>query len=348
MNDRDAAFAQLRCQQTLEPLSAGADALESEQARLSYPVEDGLVFMGYPAAEHDAVQHFMEEERVWQGTAETVARDLQFLRESAPSAVRLINDVEQVADLGPGAKALDLGSGSGWVAWLLAEAGFDTWMCDFEPNSLSLGLLYKHPGLGPGKRIVADGRYAPFADASFDLVVCKEFSHHLEDKASLLAEVNRLLKPGGTLAFVDPTMSVVKRLREIRHPDPHESHRIDWPKQYLNALRDQGFSIVRRGYEYYGPGRSRVTAWIKRWASRALAAGRSRPPLITSAHVHLVGGADLVVIARKEREAAPPARPEIRLVPPEQVQVTDADREAFRPLAIALVEIGAALERLPL
>lgn len=348
MSDRDAAFDQLRCQQTLEPLTSDDGALESSEAHLRYPVEGGLVFMGYPAAEHDEVQHFMEEERVWQGTAETVARDLQFLRESAPSAVRLINDVEHVAGLGPGAKALDLGSGSGWVAWLLAEAGFDTWMCDFEPNSLSLGLLYEHPGLGPGKRIVADGRYAPFADASFDLVVCKEFSHHLEDKASLLAEVNRVLKPGGILAFVDPTMSVVKRLREIRNPDPHESHRIDWPGQYLRALRDQGFSVVRRGYEYYGPGRSRITAWIKRWASRSMAARDDSPPLITSAHVHLVGGADLVVIARKEREVPAPARPEIRLVPPTQVRITDADREAFRPLAVSLAEIATVLERLPL
>jgi len=49
----------------------------------------------------------------------------------------------------------------------------------------------------------ADAQALPFADASFDLVTCRIAAHHFPDGPRFVAEVWRVLKPGGTFALVD-------------------------------------------------------------------------------------------------------------------------------------------------
>jgi SAM-dependent methyltransferase len=58
-------------------------------------------------------------------------------------------------------------------------------------------------GLGNMETAVADAEALPFADARFDLVTCRIAAHHFADVARFVAEVKRVLKPGGTFALVD-------------------------------------------------------------------------------------------------------------------------------------------------
>lgn len=326
----------MRCQQTLQPLTAdGDDALTSAEG-LRYPKRHGLVFMGYPA--HDAaVVAAMEEERVWQGTSATAARDLEFLRVAAPATVEIVNRIRARVDPA-GARALDLGSGSGWGAWLLAAAGYETWMCDFEANSLALGTVYRHPNLR--ERVVADGRYPPFADGSFDVVLCKEFVHHVEDKHALCAEVNRVLKPGGVLAMSDPMMTLAKWLRELRRPDSHESHRISWPGAYWRALAANGFDVVESGYRFSGEGR-----WLRgiRRIVEARTSRRRQADPLTGVLARIPSGGTLRAIAIKRGEATRVARPALAMIPPERVRVDDSDRQRFVPLTAVLEESARGL-----
>lgn len=44
-----------------------------------------------------------------------------------------------------------------------------------------------------------NGYQLPFADHSFDHVICSEVLEHIDDYQQMLAEMNRVLKPGGTL-----------------------------------------------------------------------------------------------------------------------------------------------------
>jgi len=44
----------------------------------------------------------------------------------------------------------------------------------------------------------------PFADGSFDAVMCIDAINHLPDRPSVLAEWSRVLKPGGRILFTDP------------------------------------------------------------------------------------------------------------------------------------------------
>ena len=45
--------------------------------------------------------------------------------------------------------------------------------------------------------IQANGLVLPFADATFDHIVCSEVLEHIPDYHSMLKEINRVLKPGG-------------------------------------------------------------------------------------------------------------------------------------------------------
>ncbi len=240
-------------QQTLEALEPVDGGWRSPRADRFYPQSGGLLFMGYDARKADQTEHLIEEERVWQRTTESVEGDEQYLREVLPGAVTLLRLARSVGGVAPPARALDLGSGAGWGAWLLAEAGYDTWLVDFEANSVSLGLVYDHPRL-VDRRVVADATLPPFGDASFDLVVVsQQFIHHIDDKRALLAEVNRILRPGGVFALTDPTRSLWTVVGERRHPDPHEAHRVAWPHVYLAELKRAGLTPVLKGPSIASP-----------------------------------------------------------------------------------------------
>ena len=104
-------------------------------------MRDGIVFMGFDERETQWMQETMEEERLWQGTPASVQQDLEYLRGSAPGLVDVINLIDKLGAVPDRRRLIDVGSGSGWGSRLFAEAGYDPWMVDFEPNSLWLGGL---------------------------------------------------------------------------------------------------------------------------------------------------------------------------------------------------------------
>jgi SAM-dependent methyltransferase len=338
----------LRCQQTLQPLTLHERGLYSPSADLVYPVQDGLVFMGYDEREHSFMQTVMEEERVFQTSPENFERDLDFLEATSIATVDLVNLVQQTTALGAGARGLEVGAANGWVSWLFVEAGFDMWLSELEANSLALGLRFGHPGLSAGKRVVSDATLAPFADGTFDLVVCKEFAHHVQDKRRLFAEANRVLRPGGLLVMMEPVRSLWSTCYEWRNPDPHTDHVIVWPEQYLAAIRSRGFRMEHQGaYFYRGrPGRTTLTASIKRRANAALRMGHPTRKGITWLYEHLLG-ASLVVLATKQRDVPRPPRPRIRLIPPLKVQATPADAPDYSVYSRVLQDAAHRLVRRP-
>ena len=64
--------------------------------------------------------------------------------------------------------------------------------------------LASSPHLNPGIDFIYDGRILPFGDASFDSVVCTEVLEHCPDPKGILAEIARVLRPGGHLFLTVP------------------------------------------------------------------------------------------------------------------------------------------------
>ncbi|MBI3866196.1 MAG: class I SAM-dependent methyltransferase [Planctomycetia bacterium] len=108
------------------------------------------------------------------------------------------------------------GRGNGLAA--LAELGFHA----LEGVDLSLRLLSQYEG--DAKLYVADCRQLPFPDASRDLVIVQGGLHHLPcipgDLAAVLAEVRRVLVPGGRFVIVEPWLTPFLRAVHAlsRHP----------------------------------------------------------------------------------------------------------------------------------
>jgi SAM-dependent methyltransferase len=108
-----------------------------------------------------------------------------------------------------GIRVLDVGCGSGWFAKACAETGATVWASDLSRRGVR-GARDRYPAAGLFQ--VGDVYHMAFADSSFDIVLLSEVLEHLEDIDRALAEVVRVLRPGGQLLA-----SVPYRENIVRH-----------------------------------------------------------------------------------------------------------------------------------
>jgi ubiquinone/menaquinone biosynthesis C-methylase UbiE len=100
--------------------------------------------------------------------------------------------------LAPGARVLDLGAGTGKLSRALAaHGGLD--VVALEPQPQLREILIGH--LGPQRVIDGTAEAIPLADASVDAVTVAD-AFHWFDRGPALAEIARVLRPGGGLALV--------------------------------------------------------------------------------------------------------------------------------------------------
>jgi len=115
-------------------------------------------------------------------------------------------------DLKPGARVLDVGCGSGRhtaAAYRLPGArvvGVDVAADELEAARERLQLHDRLAAHGGGRWhfCAADGRRLPFGDGRFDLVICAEVLEHVPADGRVLAEIARVLRPGGDLVVSVP------------------------------------------------------------------------------------------------------------------------------------------------
>jgi ubiquinone/menaquinone biosynthesis C-methylase UbiE len=103
----------------------------------------------------------------------------------------------------PFGDALEIGAGTGYFTLNLLQLGLieRATASDISPGMLE-ALQASAAELGLEATTVAgDAERLPFADASFDLVFGHAVLHHIPDLDRAFAEFNRVLRPGGTLAF---------------------------------------------------------------------------------------------------------------------------------------------------
>jgi ubiquinone/menaquinone biosynthesis C-methylase UbiE len=143
---------------------------------------------------------------------------------------------EVAALLGPteGLRCLDLGSDNGVVSLLLRQQGGSWASADLTEEAVaSIRELVEHDvHLVPGGRL-------PFADASFDRVAVVDMLEHVPDERAFVAELARVLRPGGTLVVNTPHLkrTALKRLRD-RLGLTDEAHGHLRPGYTAGGLRD--------------------------------------------------------------------------------------------------------------
>jgi SAM-dependent methyltransferase len=107
-----------------------------------------------------------------------------------------------------GGTVLDVGTGFGALAFLLADLRPDLTVVGVDPEaSLVEGAAAAAAGLGLSRvRFqVASGEALPFGDAQFDLVACQTVLTHVPDPDLVVVEMARVLASGGTLLAAEWT-----------------------------------------------------------------------------------------------------------------------------------------------
>lgn len=105
-------------------------------------------------------------------------------------------------ELAPGDRLLDMGSGRGFFLNFTRTLYPEVEVTGIE---LDQALLRVARIRVPGAEVAsADVLALPFPDASFDKIMFTEVLEHVADDLGALAELYRVLKPGGTLALTTP------------------------------------------------------------------------------------------------------------------------------------------------
>lgn len=115
--------------------------------------------------------------------------------------------------LRPGDKFLDAGAGFGRHAFEAARQGATVFALDYATDEVvmtrnTFGAMLEAKEITDqayGGVLRGDATKLPFEDNTFDCVVTSEVLEHIQDDVSVLSELHRILKPGGSLGVTVPT-----------------------------------------------------------------------------------------------------------------------------------------------
>ncbi|CAN7361449.1 class I SAM-dependent methyltransferase [Phenylobacterium sp. LjRoot219] len=133
----------------------------------------------------------------------------------------------------PGAKVLDVGCGQGVALELFRDAGLDATGITLGPDAEAC----RARGL---KVLEMDFAFLDFADQSFDLVWCRHAIEHSVFPFFTLAELHRILKPGGVLYLEVPAPDT-----SCRHQTNPNHYSVLGKSMWLELIRRVGFPLSR-------------------------------------------------------------------------------------------------------
>lgn len=164
-------------------------------------------------------------------------------------------------ELPPG-RVLDYGFGWGDIAWAASKTHPDIHAVDVEQRRVEFARRQYAPI--PFQRCRPDG--VDFPDASFDIVLSIVVLPFVPDDQAYVAELRRLLRPGGHLIVATKTSSFLPRMwrhlrgqrERERHPAPGIRHHD--ARDAAALLERNGFAILRRRAFYDPPFEARKNA----------------------------------------------------------------------------------------
>ena len=106
-----------------------------------------------------------------------------------------------------GDRIVDLGCGTGYYLFLLANLGVKLNLTGFDYDGKAINEARSSIYGKDIKFITGDLHKMPFKDKSFDKVVMSEVLEHVENDERVLQEAHRILKPNGVLAISVPSIN---------------------------------------------------------------------------------------------------------------------------------------------
>ena len=176
-------------------------------------------------------------------------------------------------------RCLDLGSDNGVVSLLLRGQGGSWASGDLTPETVDAirGLVETDVHLVSEQRL-------PFADAEFDVVVVADMIEHVEDEVRFVAELARVLKPGGRLIVNTPHArnTVLRRLRlRLGQTDEKHGHvRPGYTRESLRFLLQVAFEVCET--QTYSKAFSEAVDAAMQWGLESLGKKGSRKGVVVT------------------------------------------------------------------
>jgi len=148
-----------------------------------------------------------------------------------------------------GKTVLDVGCAGGFMAEAIAVQGADVTGIDPAKEAIAAAQIHARDSGLEIRYDVGVGEDLPYPDASFDAVVCVDVLEHVSDLKQVIAEIARMLKPGGVFLFDTINRNPIARLATITLAEdvlrllPQGTHDPDMyirPGELLAELSDVG------------------------------------------------------------------------------------------------------------
>ncbi len=164
-----------------------------------------------------------------------------------------------------GGRILDYGCGAGAVVHAGRAAGLDIHGADvYYGGSNARAEAERADLLGDAIREIRDGRI-PFDEEFFDVVVNNQVMEHVEDLDAALAEIDRVLKPGGVVLSIFPSRDVFRE-GHIGIPFSHWFAKNSTTRfYYTRALRSLGLGTWKEQAPTARQWALDKLAWIDRY-----------------------------------------------------------------------------------
>ncbi len=166
---------------------------------------------------------------------------------------------------------LDVGCGGGHLSFTLAPLVARAVALDASPAMLStVRTATAERGLSNLETVQGSAAALPFADASFDVVVSRYSAHHWTDLPAGLADMVRVLRPGGSLLMIDtegyddPLVDTHFQAMELLRDPSHVRNRS--PQEWDHLLRQCGLTV---NDVQHWPLRLEFSSWIARMRTSA-------------------------------------------------------------------------------
>jgi SAM-dependent methyltransferase len=194
--------------------------------------------------------------------------------------------------VGPGDRVLDMGCGGGRHAFALYKRGADVVALDYSHSDLvevrtMFGAIAEEgdaPAGASAETVRGTAYSLPFADGTFDRVIAAEVMEHLPEDTTAMAELFRVLKPGGLIAVTVPRWlpeKVCWALSDAYHEVEGGHVRIYKGSQLKERL--EGTGLVYTG-EHHAHGLHAPYWWLK----CAVGVSNDGNPLVKAYHRLLV------------------------------------------------------------
>ena len=205
-----------------------------------------------------------------------------------------------------GLRLLDVAGGDGYWAARARRRGARAVALDLAEAKLRRGReLTGAPGL-----IRGDALDLPFADASFDRVMSICAIEHFDDGARALAEMARVLAPGGELVMSADALTLARRWPRLyrAHRERYHVKRTYSHDELTALLKTCGLDVVAYQYQFRTRWAQRMYLGLSAYGGKVgFNAAAPVTPLIAAADRGARGDGGAIVLVRARRADRPAA-----------------------------------------